>query len=153
MKYDEIRILPMSKKDEFENKSIKKVQYKFFLRKLPFKKRGKFLYKKSKMNIRGTNTLVLFQYDNHIIASARLLKIKSFKKPKDGYKGAYYFDISSIRIFKPLSKKEINNIFKPQKDIKFNQTKYILNSTTIENFEEKLNDFEKKLCKKVCICP
>ncbi len=150
--YESIRVLPMSK-EEFDNIAIEELQYQFFLKDLPFREdeygKGKFCYKSSKMKTKEETTLVLFQYDNHIIALARLLKIVDFKKPQiqikeeKEYKGAYYFEPSSIVVFEPLSAKEISDIF--HKNIQFGQAKHSLDIKYIDKFF-------KNLSKKVCLC-
>lgn len=92
----EIRILPMSSKI-FDN--YEKVK-EFFLKELP--SRGNMYYYKSRKLSVEKNTLILFQYNNHIIGYA----LYNDEKPIDendpmwdyGYRGYYIFAENSIKI-------------------------------------------------------
>jgi len=45
-----------------------------------------------------SGTIVLFQYEGKLIASATLTEVERFEKPEKGtYCGALYFDANSIR--------------------------------------------------------
>lgn len=61
-------------------------------------------------------TLILFQFNNHAVASALLKEILHFdKKNIDGYIGEYKFIPSSIKVFKSITtedKKEVWSDFK-----------------------------------------
>ena len=129
-KVREVRLLPMSK-DEFPNWSIEKIQNQFFLEELTNKK-GYFNYvEKGISALKGA--LVLFQYDNHIIGSAKLLEVKKHKVPINNiYKGAYLFDKDSIRTFEPLSSDDIKEIDPSFK--KFSQVKQSLDPSCYEKF-------------------
>lgn len=105
-----IRILPMSIKEEFPGVSIEDVQNDYFLGELINNQKGIYYFKKVGMNA-PEGSLVLFQFDNMIIASAKLLSIEKFDAPVHGqYFGVYYFDVNSIRVFQPISLGEINEI-------------------------------------------
>ena len=77
--YTMVRILPMDKEYEFENATFQEVQNDFFLNELPSRKdingQGKYCYKKQSMKADEGSTLVLFQYNNQIIACADLNRI------------------------------------------------------------------------------
>lgn len=127
--YKMIRILPMSKKIEFKNTvSIQD----FFLNDLRLREDGEYCYKKQGIRANEGSTLILFQYDNKIVASADLVKIEKFNKIENGYKGALYFNPKSIRVFDELNNEEINNIFNTS--IKFGQTKYYLDTSYQKRF-------------------
>ena len=106
----EIRILPMSKTLEFDNKSYEDVQRTFFLDELINQNNCKFNFRESGMNC-ASGSLVLFQYDNLIIASAILKDIERYEKPLDGiYSGAYVFYKENIQVFQPICLNEISKI-------------------------------------------
>jgi len=102
-----IRILPMDRVYEFEDWEIEKVQEDYFLKTLPDDRDGEYLYKTLGMKA-PKGTVVLFQYDNSIIALARFIKAEEFSQPvNNAYYGAYYFDPNSIVVFDPISRDEI----------------------------------------------
>ncbi|MEK5174571.1 hypothetical protein NST63_15370 [Heyndrickxia sp. FSL W8-0496] len=102
-----IRLLPMSETDpEFTGKSIEFLQ-EWFVNVLPNRK---YNFKKG-MNT-DSGTLVLFQYQAHVIASAILeKKIRYDEEKKGGYKGAYSFIPESIAVFTPITSEEIKVIW------------------------------------------
>lgn len=131
--YKTIRILPMDKEEEFkEINNIQALQNDFFLNDLAHRENGQYCYKKNGMATDGCLTLVLFQYNNHIVACADLLKVSKFKEARGNYNGAFDFDTNSIKVFDELNNEEINNIFCA--DIKFGQTKHYLDSQYQNNF-------------------
>lgn len=96
-----IRIWAMSKdEEEFKNKTYLDVQREFFLGKLVYND-GEFLYHEKGLNS-PEDTLVLFKFDNQIIASALF-------KRKDEEKKALYFDISTIEVFNPINEKQLSD--------------------------------------------
>lgn len=104
--FDEsIRILPMNGTEEFDSQTAKDVQINFFMDEL-ISRNGKYYFKSSGMKAE-TSTLVLFQYDNSIIASAKLCSIEKLETQQHGYAGAYYFDVSTIEIFEPITIEEM----------------------------------------------
>ncbi len=134
--YTMVRLLPMDQKSEFEGLTIQEVQKDFFLNQLP-KREGKYRYKKQGLIADKATTLVLFQYDNQIIACADLDKVVKFEKiEEDIYQGAFYFNPNSIKVFAPLTNADINNIFTCTK--KFGQVKHFLDVSCIHIFMEKL---------------
>lgn len=117
-----VRILPMSEDDpEFTGKTIADLQ-EWFVKELPFRRKYKF---KKGMKA-DSGALVLFQYKGHVIASAILEgKILYEEKLEGGYRGAYYFNPSSIAVFIPVNSEEIKNIWSQFKG--FNQSLQELN--------------------------
>lgn len=119
----EIRIFAMSKDEpRFKNKTYLDVQTDFFkgdLVKAKAKEKEKekceFLYYRNGIKISG-DTLVLFKFDNQIIASAIVTDCKKKSEVRHGveHKGALYIDDSTIKVFKPISisklLKEIPNL-------------------------------------------
>lgn len=104
----EIRIIPMSKAKEFDNKPISDVQKEFFLKNLGNSPKG-YEFKRGVDSL--NNALFLFQYDNSIIASARLKKRINYDKAnKEGYTGCYLFHKNSIQVFDPIFKQELTTI-------------------------------------------
>ena len=129
-----IRILPMSSKEEFPGISIEDVQNDYFLGDLINNQNGMYYFRKTGINA-PQGSLVLFQFDNMIIASANLLSIKRFNIPVDGqYYGAYEFDVDSVKVFQPIAIGEINEI-----DINitsFSQAKQEINSLFRSEIED-----------------
>ena len=105
-KIKEIRLLPMSSKYEFPDMDYKEIQESFFLNTLIHQQEGHYNFRSSGINT-PSGTLILFQIDNAVIASAKLIKITKHEKPIDGiYNGAYVFDTNSIRVFEPITAEE-----------------------------------------------
>jgi hypothetical protein len=131
----------MDKKGEFCNKSIEYIQNEFFIKDLPSRfdeiGEGKYCYKKYGMII-DKNTLVLFQYDNMIVAIARLENIKKFDTPQDCYHGTYYFQPESIKVFQPINNHLLNKTLNIS--IKFSNTKHTINTNNIKDFINNLKD-------------
>lgn len=117
-KPSKIRILPMDRKGEFGDLPIDKVQQDFFLKDLPYRKNngkhGKYLFKEKGIDA-NPGCIVLFQYDNRIIASAKLTYAERFLEPEyrnnEKYSGAFYFEPSSITIFDPVTNNEMESIW------------------------------------------
>ena len=139
-KPNSIRILPMNRKIEFRDWPIEKVQQDFFLDDLPYRedngKRGKYLCKEKGMKA-DSGCIVLFQYDNRVIASAKLTDSEKFTEPQYGddfskdpyysnfkYLGAFYFEPSSIFVFDPVTADEIKSIWSDFK--RFSHVKHVL---------------------------
>src|SRR5437868_3406403 len=100
----EIRILPMDSELEFDGKSIAEVQRTFFLRDLlrPDRPPGKYRYREAGLQAES-GSVVLFQYDGKLIASATLVEVERFDMPEKGtYHGALHFDVKSIKVFDPI---------------------------------------------------
>ena len=148
----EIRILPMSKKEFYgyiePNKiaTIEEIQKNFFIKLLKENKEEVYKFKKIYLKT-AANSLVLFQYDNQLIASAVYKGINIFEKDskefKDGYLGSYIFDKNSIKIFSPITNKEFQEI----KKVKFSQAMHKINYSKIEKVEELINLKKEELSK------
>lgn len=141
----EIRFLPMDKDREFPTYEE---AIEFLSETMP-NRNGKYGYRSNKMTCKD-GTLVLFQYDAKLIASASFLENIKYEKPimyseQDISKGYYIFEVSSIQIFdEPITAAEYFNIDNTFKN--FNQStrktdlihlKKVLNliSSKIKNFE------------------
>jgi 5-methylcytosine-specific restriction protein A len=141
----EIRIIPMSKSDEFDNETIEGVQQEYFFNDLIYRQDCKYYYRKQGINSRD-GSLVLFQYDNKIIASAQLKDVEKYDDIKVGeygeYSGAIVFYKETIQVFQPIEANELKNI-----DLKFNkfsQTKQFLNINNLEQILNLLKDKKKQ---------
>lgn len=99
----------MNSLKEFANQSGEQVQEDFF-RETLVQRNGYYYFRTSGMDA-PKSSLVLFQYNNLIIASAQLLDIEKFETPiLEDYSGAYCFDLSTIEIFQPINLDEIQAI-------------------------------------------
>lgn len=118
----DIRLLPMSKNDlAFAGKSIEEAQdwFKFYLP-------GNIYQYKRKMTA-PKGTLVLFQFQGRLIASALLKKTVSYEEVDEfGYAGYYKFSKSSIFTFDPLDVKDVQQIWPGVK--RFNQSHQALDA-------------------------
>jgi 5-methylcytosine-specific restriction enzyme A len=100
-KYPSIRILPMSNKtDDF--KGIEEVQ-SFLKNEFVYENKGSYKYNEKGIDA-PEGSLILFQYDNHLIASAEYIGSK-----KEKHK--YYFKTDSIKIYEPISKEDIREFW------------------------------------------
>lgn len=140
LKFVEIRLLPMSVAFEFPDMDYKEIQNQFFLNDLIYQKKGEYLFRKYGMNAEE-GSLVLFQIDNKIIASANLIKVDKFKKVKYKlYKGAYYFDVDTIKVFEPITANELYEIDSNFK--RFSQVKQHIDSSKHELIMDLINSKE-----------
>jgi len=100
-----VRIFPMSDRAPgFVGKGIERVRRDVFLRDLP-RNGGRFRYRASGLDARS-GTVVLFQYQARVIATAVFLRDEKAERRGDAKKGVYggalYFDVASIRTFEPV---------------------------------------------------
>lgn len=100
-----VRLLPMSRNQPgFGDWDALQVQDEFFLDVLPAHG-GRFYFPAAALAA-DEGTVVLFQYERFVVASAELLGIERYAKGKtiDGlpFRGAYLFDPLSIRTFVPV---------------------------------------------------
>lgn len=129
-----VRILPMSRQEEFPGMSIEEVQKDYFLGDFINSHNGIYYFRKAGMNA-AEGSLILFQFDNMIIASAKLLNIEKYEEPVEKqYYGAYEFDVESVKVFQPISLKEINQI--DASITSFSQAKQEINSLYKSEIEE-----------------
>lgn len=106
----EIRIIPMNKATEFDNMSFEEVQHDYFLNNLKNRDNCLYFYLKSGINCKN-NCLLLFQYDNSIIASAIMKDQIKYDPPRDGVSyGAFSLFKDSIQVFDPISARELQLI-------------------------------------------
>jgi|GEM_PF-6657043 len=127
----EIRIIPMNKSLEFNDKPIEIVQKEFFIEDL--RNRDNCLFYLRSGGIKSNkNTLLLFQYDNRIIACAKLVAIIKYNDKYDGiYSEALSIDRSSIQIFDPIKPSEIKAIDNNFK--KFSQARKLIDIRCLSN--------------------
>ena len=132
-----VRILPMSPQEKtFRGRSVEDVQQGFFLKELPSPRRnGRYRYPTSGLCAKP-GTVVLFQYEGRIIASAIFERNERFERLEDGYKGAPWFDPDSIRTFQPIGPAEIRAIWPAFRN--FGQAKQSLNPRNYHAFEKTL---------------
>jgi hypothetical protein len=96
-----IRIWPMSSQiPGFRGREIADVQQKCFLCDMP-RQGGQFRYRSAGLNA-PPNTIVLFQFQAHIIASAIFMRDERFKRPLESRSGQLHFEPDSIRTFTPI---------------------------------------------------
>lgn len=130
-----ICILPMSK-EEFKGCTAEEVQSQFFLTELPLREGGRYYYRTAGLDAE-VGTIVLFQYDNKIIASAAFERCERFKQPESLYHGALYFNIDSIRVFDPVGPELLRKLW-PERFDRFSHAKLRLNAEVFPEFERRL---------------
>lgn len=102
-----IRILPLSRDDEFEGNDFDEVQKAYFLGVLK-DRNGAYRYRRHRMSWDGERILVLFQMKGRIIGSAELESVVPYEQPLGGiYNGEYRFDPSTIRMVEPITLEEL----------------------------------------------
>jgi hypothetical protein len=131
------RILPMSDKaDGFRGKTVEQVQRDCFLRDLP-RAKGRYRYPSSGLNA-APGTIVLFQFQARIIASALFLRDEKFDRPRHRYAGQMHFDAASIRTFDPI---DIDAMRKAWPGIRpFGHVKQFLNPAGFTAFKRRLKN-------------
>jgi hypothetical protein len=134
-----IRILPMST-EEFEGRTAEEVQLQFFLTELPSREGGRYEYRTAGLDAEA-GTIVLFQYDKRIIASAVFERRERFEQPEGPYHGALYFDIDSIRVFDPVGPDLLQHVW-PEEFDGFGNAKLQLNAEAFPEFERRLTGIE-----------
>lgn len=127
----EIRIMPMSKSGEFDNQTITQVQQEYFLKDLFNRQDCEYHFKKA--GIKSFNgSLILFQYDNKIIASAQLKNVEKYDKIKNKkFSGEITFYKDTIQVFEPIDENELKKI--DQNFKKFSNVKQFLG---VNNFKQ-----------------
>ncbi len=131
-----VRIVPLNL-DEFPGcENANDVQQKFFSDELPSREGGCFRYKRRGLEAEP-GTIVLFQCEGSIIASAVFSHAQRFKQPdRDGYEGGLYFDVTSIRVFDPVSAGDLKAIWPSFEG--FGQVKQALDPARYPAFEKHL---------------
>lgn len=128
-----VRILPMSVNASYDW-SIQEQQENYFLSELSGKLKGKYDCKKLLNAAPGTP--VLFQYRNHIIASARLTGGAKLPQPtRYGYTHAMTFDPASICVFEPINADQMKAIW-PDEFKTFSQATKKLSLEPLDRFFE-----------------
>ena len=108
----EIRILPMDKKEEFKTEE----EVRKFLSVELIQKDGKYYYRERGINIQDAYTLVLFQYDASIIGYGILKSVESdpctdvVNGKTVQYNGYFQFLAMSIHNISHISLREIQQI-------------------------------------------
>lgn len=129
----EIRIIPMSK-EEFANKSVEEVQNDYFKDELINENKCEYYYRTKGIKCEQ-NTLFLFQYDNHIIASAILEEIEQFPSETKGeYRGSWKLKQDSICVFDPITCEELQYVV-PELS-RFSQSKQRIDSKYRDKISE-----------------
>jgi hypothetical protein len=124
----------------FRGRSVDDVQHKFFLEELASPEtNGCYHYPTSGLNAEP-GTVVLFQWEGRIIASARLDRHERFEQPEGGFKGALWFDVKSIRIFRPVGADEVRAAWPDFRH--FGHVKQYLDPANYRAFEKRLVDVE-----------
>jgi hypothetical protein len=120
-----VRILPMSQYDTaFCGEGPKQNPSDFFLADLPFRDPpGEYRYASHGLDA-VPGTVTLFQFQNHIVASATFLRQETFPEPVDDCHGALYFDEYSIRVFDPVGADTLKQVWPDFKG--FGQVKWSL---------------------------
>lgn len=141
MAIPEVRILPMDSEEEFHGQSREDVQRQFFLKRLltPGRPPGKYHYHTLGLNS-PPGSIVLFQYEGAIIASAVFDRAERFEEPIGSYAGALYFGPTSIRTFKPVGSELIAEIWPEFKG--FSRVKWKLDPDKYPEFARTLTEIE-----------
>jgi len=127
----------MSSSDkEFVGLNAASIQQKFFADDL-VARGGRYEYVAKSLNAE-TGTVVLFQYEASIIARADFVRRETFSKPNDEYKGAMYFDVTSIKIFDPVDASKMREAW-PEFS-KFSQAMPSLSASHLADFEASLTN-------------
>jgi HNH endonuclease len=136
-----IRILPLNREEEFQDcQTPQDVQRRYFLDQLPFGQGGRYYYRDRGLDAEP-GTVVLFQCDRTIIASAVFLHSQRFEKPVDGkYNGALDFDVGSIKVFEPIEAAGLKKVW-PTFD-RFSHVKQALPPGMYQAFEQQLKGVE-----------
>jgi len=105
-----IRIYPLST-EEFSDNCDAKYYFKNGLK----EQNGEFYYRKKSINAE-IDTIVLFQYEQHIIAQAELLEVCKLEEPKVEnsieYHGYFLFNLDTVHYYnEALSAKEFYKIY------------------------------------------
>lgn len=135
-KQSQVRILPMNQEEEFPDQTIKSVQDDFFMKNL-ISASGIYNYRNHGFDT-PKGTLVLFQFNNCIIASAILNKVERFSTIKDNrYKGCFTFDVETIKVFEPILTTELHSI--DENFNRFSQSKKYIDSNKREEIMSLIN--------------
>lgn len=120
----------------FRGLSVEQVQKKCFPRDLPACN-GRFRYQATGLNA-VPGTVVLFQFQARIIASAVFQRNEKFKERKGGYGGVLHFDVDSIRTFDPLDFETMGKVWPGIGQ--FGHVKQFLNPALYSKFNRRLTN-------------
>jgi hypothetical protein len=121
---------------EFDRGTAEEVQQQFFLTRLPSTAGGgRYSYRKYGLDAQA-GTVVLFQYENRVIATAVFDRRERFA-PQDAYHGALYFDRASIRVFEPVGAEVLREVW-PGEFTGFSNVKQSLSPSAYPAFERRL---------------
>jgi hypothetical protein len=120
----------------FRGRSIAQVQADCFGRDLP-KAGGAFSYRSAGLHS-PEGTVVLFQFQARIIASAVLLRDEKLTSPRAGRRGRLRFDAGSIRTFEPMDFAAMRQIWPGIRP--FGHVKQVLNPTLYAKFRRRLKE-------------
>jgi hypothetical protein len=140
--YLPIRIYPLS---DLEFKDISSIEA-YFTSELK-NKCGKFYYR-NKPIVAESGTIVLFQYNQHIVAQAELMKVHKFKEPmiveNIEYHGYFLFDPETVHYYsKSLSE---NEFYEYYPDRLLGRVTHILDNEKINRrLLKKLSELKKPL--------
>jgi hypothetical protein len=152
-----IRILPMSDRiPGFRNRSIPDIQQNCFLRDLP-SRGGRYRYARTGLSA-PPGTLVLFQFQSRIIASAIFLRDEKFPRPRPAktrahtatraqvatrpHAGILHFDPASFQIFHPLDLPTMRKIWPTFRA--FGHVKHRLNPDALPFLKKHLKPIQPK---------
>jgi hypothetical protein len=123
---------------ELGYENVLEVQQEYFGNFLPQVRRGSFKYKKLGLSA-FPGTLVLFQCEGVIIASAKILKEQTvYPTPnKYGFSGELHFDVNTIRVFDPPMLGEVLKKIWPRMG-RLGQVKWKLDPIKFKEFESYL---------------
>ncbi len=118
----------------FRGLTIQQVQTRCFLRDLPACD-GRFRYRAVGLKA-VPGTVVLFQFQARIIASAVFWRDEKFEKPRAGHGGELHFEVNSIRTFEPLDLTSMRKVWPGMRP--FGHVKQALNPTLFSKFKRQL---------------
>ncbi len=85
-------------------------------------------------------TVVLFQFQARIIASAIFRRDEKFKRPIGGFAGVLHFDVESIRTFDPLDIDALRKVWPGMRA--FGHVKQFLNPAGYPKFKRRLKNVQ-----------
>lgn len=125
-----VRILPMDRND-FRGQTRAQVQRNYFRGDL-IRRQGRFYFYEKGLRV-DEGAIVLFQYDNAIIALAEFVDSERYKRPKwERCWGHLDFKPDSIQTFTPVSLKDVQKIWPEVAE--FGQVKWTLDPQGYQQF-------------------
>lgn len=128
----------------FRGRSVAEVQAIYFLQMLPCPPRnGRYRYRTAGLKA-APGTVVLFQYEARIIASAVFDRDERFDHPEGGYRGALWFEPASIRTFVPVGRDQLRAVWPEFRN--FGHVKQVLSPARYPRFEKQLTNVAAPAC-------